>query len=115
MVLGNNGEVLTYALTAALAISAGLTLGSARSSRHKAASLIAGLLIVASVVVASVALGAQAPWMGPIFAIVAVLTTTLAAAEASADNPALKDESFGRRLALVLSRRDQRLVVDEEN
>lgn len=115
MDLGSSGEVLAYILTAALAISAGLTLGAARSSRHKAASLVAGLLVVASVVIASIAAGTHAPWMGPIFAIVAVLTTLLTAAAASGGDPALRGESFGRRVALVLSKRHQRLVVDEEN
>ncbi|MDQ0647281.1 CHASE2 domain-containing sensor protein [Microbacterium natoriense] len=115
MDLGSNVEILAYVLTAGLAGSAGLILGITRSNRHKAIGLIAALLIVASVIVAGIVAGARAPWIGPIFAIVAVLTTLLTTAGASTDDPALRNERFGRRLVLAFfPKRHHRLFIDEE-
>lgn len=115
MNLGNGIEVFAYAISFALAVSCGLNLGIARSSRHSGAGLTSGVLIVVAVILGGIAVGGQAPWVGPIFAVTAVLTTLLAAAWVSSGDPAFKDESFGSRMVLVLSpRRNQRLAVDEE-
>lgn len=97
------GEILVYVLTAALAVSAGLVLGGLSSTVHRWAVIAAGLLIVAVVTVAGFVLGLSAPWVGPIFAIVSVLSGTLAAAAAKKSEPAFEDKSFGSRLIAVLN------------
>lgn len=102
MIMGVNGEILVYVLTAALAVSAGLILGGSPSSAHPRAGFIAGVLIVIVATVTGFLLGASTPWIGPLFALVCLVTGTLAAAAAKGDDPAYRDESFGNRIVAVL-------------
>lgn len=55
------------------------------------------------VVVAGFALGLRAPWVGPIFAIVSVLTGTLSAAAAKKNEPAFEHETYWNRVIAVLN------------
>lgn len=89
MTIGIEGEILVYVLTASLAVSAGLVLGGPSSSTHQWMRLTSGLLIVMVVVVAGFALGLNAPWVGPIFALVCMLAGTLAATAAKRSDRAL--------------------------
>lgn len=97
------GEILTYVLTAALAVSAGLVLGGAPLTTYKRTGFIPGLLIMGVVVVVGFALGARAPWMGPIFAMVSLLTSTLAAAAEKRNESAFANETFWNRVIAVLN------------
>lgn len=97
------GEILTYVLTAALAVSAGLVLGGAPSTTYRRTGFIPGLLIMGVVVVVGFALAARAPWMGPIFAIVSVLTGMLSAAATKKNEPAFERETLYNRAIAVLN------------
>lgn len=103
MTIGIEGEILTYVLTATLAVSAGLVLGGVSATAHRRSAISAGLLIVGVVTAAGLALGSSAPWVGPIFAIVSMLVGTLFAAAAKKNEAAFEDESFGSRLVAVLN------------
>lgn len=96
-------EILVYVLTAALAVSAGLVLGWSPSTRYPRAGFTAGLLIIGVATIAGFILGSDAPWMGPIFALVCLTTGTLAAAVAKGEDPAYRGESFGTRVLAVLN------------
>lgn len=112
MNLGNYGEILVYALTAALAVSAGLVVGMSSSTTHRRGGSIANLLIIGVVVVGGFVLGAAAPWIGPIFAFVAIATGILAMAAAKGDDPNFKDASFGNRVVAVFASRRIGTVED---
>ncbi|MCS3442824.1 hypothetical protein [Microbacterium phyllosphaerae] len=99
------GEIVVYALAAAQGVSVGMMLGIASGSRHRAALRTAGLLVVGVTVTAGFMLGATAPWIGPIFAIVSALTSVLTTARTLGADAAMRAESFGQRIVYVLSRR----------
>lgn len=103
--MGVDGEIVAYMLTTVLAVSAGLVMGGWPSNTHRWMRLTSGLLIVAVVVVAGFTLGRNAPWVGPIFALVCMSAGTLAAAAAKRNDPAIEHEPFGSRLIAVLNER----------
>ncbi|WP_311260481.1 hypothetical protein [Microbacterium sp. WCS2018Hpa-9] len=115
MTVGATEEIIVYVLAFAQAVSVGLISASASSSRHRSALYVAGLLMIGVTVVAGFVLGARAPWIGPIFAIVAAVTGTLAAARSLGDDPAMRGESYGQRIVFVLSRRSNSRDDDDEN
>lgn len=105
MTIGVEGEVLVYALTLALAVSTGLCMGPTPSGPSPWTGALAGLLSTGVVAVGAFTLGASAPWVGPLFALVSLLTATLAAASAKGYDPAFADASFGSRIVAVLNAR----------
>ncbi|MFV0375279.1 hypothetical protein [Microbacterium sp.] len=94
-------EMLIYVLTALIAVSTGVTFCAASAGPLRVLTNTAGILSTAAVVIAAVVIGAGAPWMGPLFAIVAGLTALLVAAVARAAEPGLVGEPYWRRVTLI--------------
>ena len=94
-------EMLIYTLTALIAVSTGVTFGAASAGPLRVLATVAGTLSTAAVVIAAIAIGAAAPWTGPLFAIVAGLTALLVAAVARAAEPGLVGEPYWRRVTLI--------------
>ena len=113
MTIGGIEEIIVYVLAFAQAVSVGLVLASAPSSRHRSALFVAGLLLVGVAVVAGFALGSRALWIGPIFAVVACVTGVVATARSLGGDPSMQGESFGQRLVYALSRRPHPADPDE--
>ncbi|MFS0895000.1 hypothetical protein [Microbacterium sp. 179-I 3D3 NHS] len=97
-------ETLVYVLTGALAVSAGIAMG-VQTKALRWAGFSAAILITGVVVITGFTIGAAAPWMGPIFAVIAALTSVLIAAASRRDEPGFQGESYWRRVVLVLSPR----------
>lgn len=97
-------ETLVYVLTGALAVSAGIAM-AIPTKAFRWAGFSAAILITAVVVITGFTIGAAAPWIGPIFAIIAALTSVLIAAASRRDEPGFRGESYWRRVVLVLSPR----------
>ena len=97
-------ETLVYVLTGALAVSAGIAMGI-QTKALRWAAFSAAILITGVVVIAGFTIGAAAPWIGPLFAIIAPFTSVLIAATSRRDEPAFRGESYWRRVVLVLSPR----------
>lgn len=105
MAIEGVGEIVVYVLTAAQAVAAGVVLAVASGGRHRSSLYIVGVLIVGVTVVMGFILGSNAPWAGPILAVVASVTRILAGAAFLGSDPAMRPEQFGRRVVLTLSRR----------
>lgn len=113
MIVGATGEIVIYVLGAAQAVSVGLIFGLAPASKHRIALYLAGLLMVGVTVVAGFAVGTSAPWLGPIFALIAAATGVGTAAWSLGNDPAMQGESFGQRIVYALARRPAHIDVDE--
>lgn len=98
-------DIVVYVATAALAVSAGLSFGSRPTGPARWLGVAAGALIVGAVTAGGLALGSQAPWVGPMFAIVTGVTAVLVAAHARRDEPEFRSEPFWRRVRMALSTR----------
>lgn len=94
---------LIYLLVALLALSAGICMGLASSSSHKRLLQVASFAVVVVVVVAGFHIGVDAVWIGPIFALVALLTSVMVAAYARREEPVFLANSYWRRMLLVMS------------
>lgn len=94
-------EMLIYTLTALIAFSTGVTFGAAPAGTLRVLTSVAGMLSTVAVVIAAIPIGAAAPWMGPLFAVVVGLTTLLVAAVARATEPGLVGETYWRRVTLI--------------
>lgn len=97
--------MLVYVLTAALGLSAGVMFGVKISPPFRLAGVMAGVLVVGAVVGFGLSLGDEAPWIGPLFAAIAIITSVLISAEARRDEPMFLVEPYRRRVILVLSPR----------
>jgi len=113
MTTGGVEEIIIYILAFAQAISVGLVFAFASGSRHRSTLNISGMILIGVAVGAGFALGSRAPWIGPIFAIVASVTAIVATARSLRDDPAMRDESFGWRLVYALTRRPHLNDTDE--
>lgn len=97
--------MFVYVLTAALGISAGVMFGVKISPPFRLAGVMTGVLTVGVVVGCGLSCGGEAPWIGPLFAAIAIITSVLVAAEARRDEPMFLVEPYWRRVILVLSPR----------
>lgn len=113
MAIQNGGEIVVYLLAAAQAVGVGFVFASASSSKHRSTLYAAGLLFVGAAVATGFMLGTSAPWAGPIFAVVASVTSVLAAATSLGSDPAMREESFPQRIVYALSRRPRHDRRDE--
>jgi hypothetical protein len=94
---------VAYVATAALAVSAGLSFGARPTGAARWLGVAAGAIIVGAVTAGGLALGSQAPWVGPMFAIVTGATAVLVAAYTRRDEPGFRSEPFWRRVRMALS------------
>lgn len=94
-------EPLVYLLTVLLAVSAGLGFGVKAAGVHRWLGCVAGILVVAFVVVVGFMIGARAVWIGPIFFLVSMVTTVMVGASVRRNEPMFLASSYWRRILLV--------------
>lgn len=94
-------ELLIYTLTTLIAVSTGVTFGAASASPVRVLATVAGMLSTLAVIVAAFAVGTAAPWMAPLFAVVAGVTALLVAAGVRTAEPGLIGEPYWRRVSLI--------------
>lgn len=114
MAITGAAEIVVFVLAGMQAVGVGIIFALAPGSRHRSALHIAGALFVGAAVLAGVALGATAPWFGPIFAVVASVTGILASATFLGNDPAMRDAPFRQRIVFALSRRPRGIDENAE-
>ncbi len=100
-------EITAYGVTALVGVSSGLAFGAAGATAHRSLGYASGVLSTVAVVVVAFALGGRAPWIGPVFALVTVLTTLLVAAAVLRGHPGLLTEPYWRRVILLAFHRSR--------
>lgn len=91
-------RTLAYGLTVVVAVCVGILYSyTARLSQRKIPLAALGLIVFAFVILAF-AMGSQATWMGPIFALIVVISSSLTRGALLRDHPLIGGESYWRRV-----------------
>lgn len=93
-------ELAVYVLTALVGVAAGIAF-AAPAGAYRVLGSVSGLLTTVAVVVVAFSVADQAPWIGPVYALVSVLTTLLVSASVQGGEPGLLGEPYGRRIVLL--------------
>lgn len=102
-----NADLALYVLMSLLGVSAGIAYGVAATREPRRLSYTSGVLTTVAGVFATFAAGADAPWGGPLLALVTILTALLVAERILRNHPGLLAEPYWRRVFLVSFRRRQ--------
>lgn len=93
-------ELAVYVLTSLVGVAAGIAFAGPAGA-YRVFGYVSGLLTTVVVVVVAFSVADQAPWIGPVYALVSVLTTLLVSASVQAGEPGLNGEPYGRRVVLL--------------
>lgn len=94
-------EVVMYALATLVGVAAGIAFAGLAVAAFRWLGYVSGLLTTVVVVVIAFAVADHAPWIGPVYAIVAGITTLLVSASLQSDEPGLLGESYWHRVVLL--------------
>lgn len=113
MVLDISGELAVYLVVCALGASIGISSGITLPRGLGIVIAAVNVVIVGGVVAVGFLLTSEAPWIGPIFVLVALVMRVVTGAMELARVPALREESFAHRAVLVFSPRRVRIIENE--
>ncbi|MFJ4223683.1 hypothetical protein [Microbacterium sp. NPDC089695] len=105
---------MIYVVVVALALAAGLMLGIRVDGSLRWVGATAAALVLVGLVAGSLVVEVDAWFAGPVFAIVAAVTSVLVAAEARRDEPAFVSETYGRRVLLAMRTRTSTHSADPQ-
>lgn len=94
-------EVVMYALATLVGVASGIAFAGSTIAAFRRLGYVSGFLTTVVVVVVAFAVADHAPWIGPVYAIVAGVTTLLVSASLQSDEPGLLGESYWQRVVLL--------------
>lgn len=105
---------LAYGLTSAVAMCIGILYAYTARLPHRRIPVGAlGVLVLVFVAVAF-AIGSQVPWMGPIFALIVVISSMLTRGALLRDHPLIGGDSYWRRVLWGTSRAPEIVATEAE-
>ncbi|WP_223623992.1 hypothetical protein [Microbacterium sp. EST19A] len=113
MVLEIGGELVVYLVACAVGVSIGISSAMTPPRGLGVIVTVVSVIMTGGIVATGFFLGAEAPWVGPVFILAAISMRVVAGAIELARYPALSGESFLLRSMLVLFPRRARIPTDE--
>ncbi|MFS0911278.1 hypothetical protein AB3M89_05760 [Microbacterium sp. 179-I 3D2 NHS] len=113
MVLEIGGELVVYLVACAVGVSIGISSAMTPPRGLGVIVTVVNVIMTGGVVATGFFLGPEAPWVGPVFVLAAIIMRVVTGAMELAREPALSGESFLYRAMLVFFPRRTRIPTDE--
>jgi hypothetical protein len=113
MVLETAGELAVYLVACAVGVSIGISSAMTTPRGLGVIVTVVNVIMAGGIVATGFFLGAEAPWVGPLFILAAISMRVVTEAIELAREPALSGESFFHRSVLVFFHRRSRITTRE--